>query len=369
MKRFFSKRNIIIFSVLIILILLFLFVNFFIFSKKEETYKVTFITNTNEKIRPIIAKKNRVITLPDNLKNDGYIFYAWSLDGKYISDDFPLRENITLTANWISDKHKKYKITFDSKGGSKVKSLTIYKDYPISFLPDATKDGYEFVSWTTKKGNEVTNDDVLNKDITLYAKYKKLPYKYVCEKGFKLKDGKCTKTEKTPTTTLNEFSCGEGFELSNEMCRSKKVTKSDLVIKNCDGKIKKNSDETVTCTSTKKTDATVTYKCDKGGSNKKNKKVCIKKNKKKYNAKKVYSCKEGKLNNKKCEIKSTEKIIPQYGCPEDYFQKGNKCVKTTVTIMKAVKKSSKSCPEGFKLKNSRCSRQIVKDPKKVKIGE
>ena len=75
-----------------------------------------------------------------------------------------------------------YTINFDSDGGSHVTRLVIKKDQKIDSnkITEPIKPGYKFIAWSLTKGGDpikLENIDV-NKSMTLYALYEKLPGTY-----------------------------------------------------------------------------------------------------------------------------------------------------------------------------------------------
>ena len=79
----------------------------------------------------------------------------------------------------------KYIITFDSNGGSDISSLEIEKGQKAVKPTDPTKDGYTFGGWYTSKYYfvEYNFNDTVTKDLTLYAKWNKIPKTVLYEIG------------------------------------------------------------------------------------------------------------------------------------------------------------------------------------------
>lgn len=68
-------------------------------------------------------------------------------------------------------------ITFDTKGGNKINSITISKDTELIFPKDPTRDGYIFKGWLDKNGTPIYNKVLLAEDTTLYAVWEKVENK------------------------------------------------------------------------------------------------------------------------------------------------------------------------------------------------
>ena len=64
-------------------------------------------------------------------------------------------------------------ITFDTKGGSIIDSITIGKDTELTLPKDPTKDGYKFKGWVDKNETPIYNKILLAEDTTLYAVWEK----------------------------------------------------------------------------------------------------------------------------------------------------------------------------------------------------
>ena len=64
-------------------------------------------------------------------------------------------------------------ITFDTKGGSKIDSITISKDTELTLPKEPTRDGYVFKGWVDKNETPIYNKILLAEDTTLYAVWEK----------------------------------------------------------------------------------------------------------------------------------------------------------------------------------------------------
>lgn len=82
-------------------------------------------------------------------------------------------------------------ITFDTKGGSKIESVTISKGTELVLPKDPTFKGYIFKGWVDKNETPIYNNVLLSEDTTLYA---------VWEEENKVD---CSKTENKDNTNVN----------------------------------------------------------------------------------------------------------------------------------------------------------------------
>lgn len=64
-------------------------------------------------------------------------------------------------------------ITFDTKGGSKIESITISKDTELTLPKEPTRDGYIFKGWIDKNETPIYDKVLLAEDTTLYAVWEK----------------------------------------------------------------------------------------------------------------------------------------------------------------------------------------------------
>ena len=68
-------------------------------------------------------------------------------------------------------------ITFDTKGGSKINSITINKDTELTLPKEPTRDGYVFKGWVDKNETPIYNKVLLAEDTTFYAIWEKVENK------------------------------------------------------------------------------------------------------------------------------------------------------------------------------------------------
>ena len=107
---------------------------------KINQYTITFDTDGGSAVEPITQDYGTIIAKPTDPTKTGYTFYGWD---KEIPGTMPA-ENMTVKAQW---KINQYTITFDTDGGSAVKSIT--QDYGTAITAPAapTKTGYTFAGW------------------------------------------------------------------------------------------------------------------------------------------------------------------------------------------------------------------------------
>ena len=92
-------------------------------------------------------------------------------------------------------------ITFDTKGGSKIESITIGKDTELTLPKDPTRDGYKFKGWVDKNETPIYNKALLAEDTTLYAVWEKVENKKTNTKTEKPKTNTNTNNNNSSTNT------------------------------------------------------------------------------------------------------------------------------------------------------------------------
>jgi len=115
-------------------------------------------------------------------ERDGYKFTGWTSSNVSINNsadktaNFTMpAQNVTVTATWTSlDEEVFYKLTFNTNGGSTIKSLSLIdgsKVFLSGYKP--TRDGYTFTGWysDTALTQRITSV-VISRDTTIYAGWK-----------------------------------------------------------------------------------------------------------------------------------------------------------------------------------------------------
>ena len=141
----------------------------------KEAITITFDTNGGSKIDSITIGKDTELTLPKEPTRDGYVFKGWvDKNETPIYNKVLLAEDTTLYAVWEKDvTSNKITITFDTRGGSKIESITISKNTELTLPKEPTRDGYIFKGWVDKNETPIYNKVLLAEDTTLYAVWEK----------------------------------------------------------------------------------------------------------------------------------------------------------------------------------------------------
>lgn len=171
------------------------------------------IKNTNNKNNEYPKEKNNTIEIIDLTKNNSdisclneeefykdetYIYYL-PCNSKYISviyneEKFDIKTALTNKIIKLTDLDKyniKYikkeiskeetnkiiTISFDTKGGSKVDSISLDNNQAFRLPENPTYNGYIFKGWLEKNNNKITNETIFKEDTTLYAIWEKVDKK------------------------------------------------------------------------------------------------------------------------------------------------------------------------------------------------
>lgn len=171
------------------------------------------IKNTNNKNDEYPKEKNNTIEIIDLTKNNSdisclneeefykdetYIYYL-PCSSKYISviyndEKFDIKTALTNKIIKLTDLDKyniKYikkeiskeetnkiiTISFDTKGGSKVDSISLDNNQTFRLPENPTYNGYIFKGWIDKNNNKITNETIFKEDTTLYAIWEKVDKK------------------------------------------------------------------------------------------------------------------------------------------------------------------------------------------------
>ena len=151
-----------------------------------KTFIVKFETDGGTTIPNQIVEKGKTVAKPIDPVKEGYTFKGWLLNDKIYDFTKIIEENIELKAKWEKveekdnedkQKDKKYTVTYNSNGGSKVSSQTITEGSKISRPSDPTRRGYIFAGWLLN-GSPYDFNKAVTSNITLVAKWNEIKAKY-----------------------------------------------------------------------------------------------------------------------------------------------------------------------------------------------
>ena len=141
-------------------------------AKKE--FKVTFDSDGGSAVAEQTVKEGENATEPNPAPTkDGFDFVEWQKkDGTKFEFTNKITEKTELKASWKAKKAEKFKVTFDSDGGTVVADSISEKGTKLE-EPKVTKDGFKLLGWydgTTK----VTFPYEVTKDVTLKASWERV---------------------------------------------------------------------------------------------------------------------------------------------------------------------------------------------------
>lgn len=152
---------------------LLLFFGLFLLSACGSNYTITFVTNSDEEVEPIVYKKGEELNLP-TLTKEGYDFKGWFLDSEFKEEftDQEITKDITLYAKW---EIKKFTVKFmDST--TEIASVTVEYGKAATAPTPPEKVGYTFKGWDKDFSN-------VKQNLFVYAQYDNLTFEVVFMDG------------------------------------------------------------------------------------------------------------------------------------------------------------------------------------------
>ena len=139
---------------------------------KEGNYEITFNSDGGTEVEAQTVAAGKLVTKPTNVTKEGFVLKEWQLKGKTYDFNTKVSENMELKAIW---ELPKFTVTFNSDGGSTVKSQSVEINKKATKPANPTKTGYDFKEWQLD-GVLYNFDDPVTKEITLKAVW--TPKKY-----------------------------------------------------------------------------------------------------------------------------------------------------------------------------------------------
>ena len=161
-----DKRRFIVVISIIALFLLAIIISYIYYNDKLV---VSFETGTDEEILDKYVKRNSKVEIPITPTKEGYVFVEWQLNGETYNFANLINEDITLNAKWAKEEY--ITISFNTDSDYTIDSKKVLKGSVLNDLETPIKDGYEFIGWYND--DKLYNNEELNSDVTLIAKYKK----------------------------------------------------------------------------------------------------------------------------------------------------------------------------------------------------
>lgn len=158
--------------------------------EKNNTIEIIDLTKNNSDIsclneEEFYKDETYIYYLPCNSKyisviyNDEKYDIKTALTNKIIKLTDLDKYNIKYIKKEISkeETNKIITISFDTKGGSKVDSISLDNNQTFRLPENPTYNGYIFKGWIDKNNNKITNETIFKEDTTLYAIWEKVDKK------------------------------------------------------------------------------------------------------------------------------------------------------------------------------------------------
>ena len=201
---------------------------------KDQTYTVTFDTLGGNKMDSITVNSGETIDSIAKPQKEGYLFVSWLKNGIEYNPKNPIKEDLTLTANWIEAPKifEYYTITYVIK--DKTEKVTVREQDLAPEIKAPEIENYIFLGWYVGEEKFDFNTPI-TKDIALVAKYELnvVTVKYELDGGL----GLATETiPKNTTIPIPNIPTKEGYKFlkwtldDKEFSFDTKITK-DITLK------------------------------------------------------------------------------------------------------------------------------------------
>ena len=174
-------------------------------------------------------------TVPKTPTKSGYKFVEWQLNGKKYDFNTPVTKDITLKAVWR--ELKKYKVTFDSNGGSIVSPQEVLEDEKIKEPVKPTKENYNFKEWQLN-GKKYDFNTKVTSDLILKAVWEEKPIVIKYTVSFDSNGGTSISSQtveagnnaKEPTKPTKNGYTFKGWKLNGSDYNFDKAVNSDITL-------------------------------------------------------------------------------------------------------------------------------------------
>ena len=222
---------------------------------KVNYLTVKFNSDGGSKVDNQKVKSKDKATEPTNPTKYGFIFDGWYLNSKKYDFNTEVTKNITLTAKWEEDPSvPRYKVTFDSDGGSKVTEQKVIEEQYATEPKVPTKEGFKFVEWQLDNKKYDFKKTKVTEDIKLKAVWRELEeftVKFDTDGGNNIDDQKVLEDSyaKEPTKPIKEGHTFKGWLLDGKsfVFNKNKITKN-ITLKASWTKIESKDEYTITAT-------------------------------------------------------------------------------------------------------------------------
>ena len=135
-----------------------------------KTYTVSFNTEGGTIMDSIVVSKGDTLENITPPEKEGYLFVNWLRNGIEYKSDYPINEDLNLTANWIEEPeiYNYYQVTFIT--GDRIEKISVQENEPVTPPKEDEIENYLFLGWFS--GEELFDFTTpITKNISLTAKY------------------------------------------------------------------------------------------------------------------------------------------------------------------------------------------------------
>jgi uncharacterized repeat protein (TIGR02543 family) len=146
------------------------------------TFRLNYKKNASEDVfLEVPVKKGQCVDEPEEEPTrEGYIFNGWHEDQDKDSEfDFeePIQKSIKIYAHWLARLNCTFDLNYS--GAPTANKVEVIQNQSVARPQDPTRDGYQFIGWTTNKDARTTSDEFeyfdftypFQKNMTLYAQW------------------------------------------------------------------------------------------------------------------------------------------------------------------------------------------------------
>ena len=145
------------------------------------SFTVIFNTDGGNEIESQVVEQGKTVEKPNVPIKEGYEFIGWFVDNKEYNFNDIVLDNLVIEAKWSEIDNskssiKRYTVSFDTDGGSNIKSLVIESGNKVKKPNNPTKEGYDFIEWQLNNTPYDFNSKVTS-NMTLKAIWEEKSYK------------------------------------------------------------------------------------------------------------------------------------------------------------------------------------------------
>ena len=138
-----------------------------------NTYTVTFKVDGEVYETVTAVEGYAILSVPENPAKDNYTFEGWTLNGDLFDMNTPISSSITLNAKFEANAMN-VKFYMDEQLSEIYKTEVVKYGSSYGTLPVPSKSTYMFLGWKNVDGTDFTADQIVTKDISVYATWESM---------------------------------------------------------------------------------------------------------------------------------------------------------------------------------------------------